>query len=191
VNAEAVAGHPGRPPPLGHNRKEPVVEKKLIVGGFALLGLVALVPASARGDAMSVPGKRVAAISVSDVDLAMNPAPAVGVQLPKGKRKHMLIVSGVVNEYTNAPATLFASAEVNGVGMEPHGFTIPGLSWLSTDCPSHCNISGTWWLDLDVAEKLYPGSFVNQPLNVMFTASSYGGSNVIGKMSLVATLVKK
>jgi hypothetical protein len=187
VNAEAVAGHPGRPPPLGHNRKESVVEKKLIVGGLALLGLVGLAPVSARGEDTSNFGKHVSASSLVNIDMTTDPWPALGVRIEKGKKKHLLKVDAVANEYNLAPTTLAIVVAVNGVDMEPADFS---SSQLTTRCDSHCTLSATWWLDLDTAELKHPGVFIKQPLDVTMWAGSPGGPT-LGRMSLVATLLKK
>ena len=163
------------------------MEKKLIVGGFALLGLVALVPASARGDDTSNPGKHVAASSTTSIEMSADPWPALGVRLEKGKRKHLLRVDAFVSEFTVDPAFLFATMTVNGVDMEPSAYN--NGSMIFTSCEAYCTLSGTWWLDLDTADLMHPGEFIKVPLNITMRAHSTGPSN--GKMSLIATLVKK
>jgi hypothetical protein len=80
--------------------------------------------------------------------------------------------------------------KANGIDMEP----TDGLGdsrIVQTGCQGFCSLSGTWWLDLDLAEQAHPGMFVNAPIDVTLTGQSLYATTQTYKMSVTATLTKK
>ena len=52
--------------------------------------------------------------------------------------------------------------------------------------------AGVWWLDLDAAEELIPGTFINQPLDILLRANSaYCPNGATFSGTVRARLVKK
>jgi hypothetical protein len=166
------------------------MESRFIAAGLALLGMVALMPVSARAEATSTPGKNTAAASANvwDVNNLGQPIP---VQLVKGKRGRLLLVNGVLSAYTPTPGvTIAMNATVNGVHLEPNNYQTDSQVF-QEGCNGFCTITGTWWLDLDALEQANPGQFVNVPLDVTLAARAFYGTLTFGKASVTATLVKK
>ena len=62
---------------------------------------------------------------------------------------------------------------------------------VQTGCQGFSNLSGTRWLDLDLAEQAHPGMFVNVPIDVTLTGQSLYATTQTYKMSVTATLTKK
>jgi hypothetical protein len=158
----------------------------MIAGGLALLGVIALAPPSARGSASSSPGKNAAAASLDGVNLKT--FPTVSVQILKGKKKRLLIVTGMFSGYAAAQQSINLGLRVNGIDIEPYD---TNNSRIITDfCVGFCTLSGTWWLDLDAAEAAHPGMFNNVPLDVQLRTDSHI-TDVTGKISVTATMEKK
>ncbi len=162
-------------------------ERRRIAAGLALLGGLALLALPAQADVGSSPGKTTAARSASGLDLSG--WPSVNAQLYKGKRGTMLVVHGVVAAHAQG-AILVAGVKANGIAMEPTDFA-GDSSIYSTDCQGVCSVSGTWWLDLDLAEQAHPGMFVNVPINVTLLGQTMVTGTQFYKMSVMATLTKK
>src|SRR5262245_33107795 len=162
-------------------------QRRLIATGLALLGSIALLALPAHADVGSSPARTTAARSATGLDLSG--WRTINVQLYKGKRKTMLVVHGVVAA-TAQGAFLVASVKANGVAMEPTDFAgEPRL--VSSECKGECSVSGTWWLDLDLAEQAHPGMFINVPINVTLLGQTVVTTTQIYKMSVMATLMKK
>ena len=162
--------------------------RRLIATGLALLGCLALLTRSAHADVASSPARTTAARSAIGLDLGVSPS--ITVQLYKGKRGTMLVVHGGVAVFNPAGAWLGVGVTANGIDMEP----TDGLGdsrIFQTGCQGFCNLSGTWWLDLDLAEQAHPGMFVNVPIDVTLTGQSLYATTQTYKMSVTATLMKK
>jgi hypothetical protein len=160
------------------------------VASLALLGLAAFMPAPARADAVWSPGKVTAVRSAVGLAVDNGPVPTT-VQLVKGKRRYVLVVTGVLSGYSATPGTFIGlGATVNGVDFEP----IDGnSSRIYQQCAvGFCTISGTWFVDLDAMETAHPGMFVNMPLSVSLWPQAVGGGALTqGKVTLTATMMKK
>ena len=161
-------------------------ERRLIAAGLALLGSLALLALPAYADVASSPAKTTAARSAVGIDLAN--AQTINVQLYKGKRRTMLVVHGSVSAYHQPSGFIRAAVTANGIQMEPTDFA--GSSMIQGPCEFDCTLSGTWWLDLDLAEKAHPGMFVNVPISVKLQSDAIG-STLSYTMSVTATLMKK
>jgi len=163
-------------------------ERHITVTGLALLGSLALLALPAHADVASSPARTTAARSAVGLDLSG--WPSINVQLYKGKRRTMLVVHGGV-AVTTAPggAWLIVSVKANGIAMEPTDSL--GDSKIQTPCQPACSLSGTWWLDLDLAEVAHPGMFINVPIDVTLQGQTVLTTTQTYKMSLMATLVKK
>jgi len=165
---------------------------RAVVASLALLGLVALAPVPARADAVSSPGKVTAVRSAVGLNVDNSPLPTT-VQLVKGKRRYLLVVSGVLSGYAPTPGTFIGlGATVNGFDFEPFD---GNMSRIFQQCAGDatggfCTVSGTWFVDLDAMEATHPGTFVNVPLSVSLHSQSIGGV-LNGKLTLTAMLVKK
>lgn len=162
-------------------------ERRLIATGLALLGGLVLLALPAHADVGSSPARTTAARSAIGLDLSG--WPSINVQLYKGKRGTMLVVHGVVAAHAQG-AILVADVKANGIAMEPTDFA-GDPSIYSTDCQGVCSVSGTWWLDLDLAEQAHPGMFVNVPINVTLLGQTMVTGTQFYKMSVMATLIKK
>ena len=161
----------------------------VVAAGLALLGLVALMPRSARADATSSPGKNAAAASAVNLSVT-NVSSPITVQLTKGRTKRLLVVHGVISGYASTPGTMLSLAvQVNGVDSEPNDHNYAQI--VQDGCHGFCTISGTWWLDLDAMELAHPGQFINVPLDVSLRAQTWLGNLDGAKVSVTATLVKK
>jgi hypothetical protein len=163
------------------------------VGLVALLGLVALAPVPARADAVSSPGKVTAVRSAIGLTVDNGSLPKT-VQLVKGKRRYLLVVSGVLSGFALTPWTdIGLGATVNGVDFEPFDANLSRVFQQCGSSPSggHCTVSGTWFVDLDAMEAAHPGMFVNMPLSVTMNPQAFGGQLTGAKLSLTAMLVKK
>ncbi len=154
--------------------------RKGIAAALAFVGLVALGPGAVRADVI---GKTTAATSASGV--AFNTNPAISVTIEKGKKKRMLLVTGIASA-PSTTATVVLWARVNGIEMEPQD----GVdSAIGVKCDGACTLTGSWWLDIDAAEAANPGVFVSVPLIVEIEALSSG--TMTGKFSVTASMVKK
>jgi len=164
---------------------------RAVVASLALLGLVALAPVPARADAVSSPGKVTAVRSAVGLSVDSSPL-ATTVQLVKGKRRYLLVVTGVLSGYAPTPGTYIGlGATVNGFDFEPFD---GNQSRIHQQCAGvsggFCTVSGTWFVDLDAMEAAHPGTFVNLPLSVSLHSQALGSLNQ-GKVTLTAMLVKK
>ena len=57
-----------------------------------------------------------------------------------------------------------------------------------------CSVSGTLILDLDAAELLWPGHFINQPLTIVLMAGDFGPGGGVGQpvdVSMIVRMEKK
>src|SRR5262249_43510604 len=138
-------------------------ERRLIVTGLALLGSFALLALPAHADVASSPAKTTAARSADGLDLGG--APSINVQLYKGKPRTMLVVNGGVAATGFVGGGMTIGVKTNGIAMEPTDIADDSRI-LQTGCQGFCTLTGTWWLDLDLAEKAHPGMFVNVPIDV-------------------------
>jgi hypothetical protein len=162
-------------------------ERRPIATGLALLGGLALLALPAHADVGSSPARTTAARSAIGLDLSGYRS--INAQLEKGKRRTMLVVHGVVSASAQG-AILVAGVKANGIAMEPTDFAGEPTIY-STACQGVCSVSGTWWLDLDLAEQAHPGMFVNVPINVTLLGQTMIAGTQFYKMSVMATLMKK
>jgi hypothetical protein len=163
-------------------------ERRLIVTGLALLGSLALLALPAHADVASSPARTTAARSAVGLDLGGSPS--INVQLYKGKRRTMLVVHGGVAATAFVGAGLDVGVKANGIAMEPTD-SVGDSRILQTGCQGYCSLSGTWWLDLDLAEEAHPGMFVNVPIDVTLQGEGLFATSQTYRMSVTATLMKK
>lgn len=141
-------------------------------------------------DATSSPGKAAAYTSVSGVAFPLSGSPIQAtVQILKGKKKRVLEVDITAVDPSSSAGAIGITAAVNGMGiLEPTTFL-----QVEHECsPSYnnCTAHASYWLDIDTAEGLFPGQFVNVPLDVSVTVFA-GGTATTGNVSVRARLVKK
>ena len=141
-----------------------------------VVALIAFIAATSHADELLSPGKSAAAARLESAQL--NTGPLIQLQLLKGKRKRLLMLSATVA--TSISGFVFVEWGVNGVGA-------PGD--LGQACNGSCTVSGTRWLDLDALELANPGLFIGVPLNVEVEVSASNAANA--DVSVTATLVKK
>lgn len=152
---------------------------------LVLLALVSTIAAASTASADQVvsPSKSVAAMSLTGLNLYSTGATA-SVALT-GPRKGRLLVVRATAGQSGASQTLYGSATVNGVAMEPAQFR--------NTCPvGFCSASATMFLDLAQAEAAHPGLFYNTlTLDVQVHVYSAVSGGTTGKLSVVAELLKK
>jgi hypothetical protein len=127
---------------------------------LALVAVIGAVGVSKISDAaMLSPGKRIAAAS-RDFPIGSNGASLV-VEIEKGKPNHVLVAHVVASCRRDTGGTgnsnlEFSAPTANAEEMEPN---VSGVSQLMV-CPNpqyvgttFCSFGGTYWLDLDAAER--------------------------------------
>ena len=114
-----------------------------------------------------------------------------------GKKKHVITVDAMVRlDLPPGVATLALGADVNELEMHPTGTM--GTNWSALqECPNvgmGCTVTATLIMDLDNAELLSPGHFINQPLTIILWAGDAGPGGGVGQpvdVSMVVRMEKK
>jgi len=171
----------------------------------AVFGALTIVLAAPPGfsQVSTSPGKKVAFETAKGVPLPMFGMPVLTATIVKGKRKHVITVDAMVRlDLPPGPATLSLGATVNwdvpacGLEMHPTG-TIGTVASALQECPNvgmGCTVTGTFILDLDNAELLQPGCFINQPLTIILNAGDAGPGGGVGQpvdVSMIVRMEKK
>lgn len=153
---------------------------------WCLLSLGVLAHASSALAASTSPGKRSAYESTAFNPLPVFPTPLLTATIEKGKKKHVLEILTTLSTTSGIPTTLAGGVTVNGIPVEP------GPGWITAqDCSGipagGCDLTSVRWLDLDAAELINPGTFIGQPLNVVFQGGAFGagvGGNSAASMAV-------
>jgi len=138
------------------------------------------------------PGKKVAFETAKGVLLPYM-GPVLTATIVKGKKKHVITVDAMVRlDLPPGVATLALGADVNGLEMHPTGSMGTFLSALQ-ECPNvgmGCTVTATLIMDLDNAELLSPGHFINQPLTITLWAGDAGPGGGEGEPVDVSMVVR-
>jgi hypothetical protein len=138
----------------------------IVVG--VVLYILAAGKAVSFADGSSVSGKTVAFAATGSI--STSGGEILTATITHGRPHSVLSIDESVTGYL-APGDYFTLA-VNGL-------TGDGVIWptsiMSTDCTSGlCTVTGQFWLDLDAAEGIFPGRFINQPVEVDLYSSVVG-----------------
>jgi len=150
------------------------------------------------------PGKKVAFETAKGVLLPLYPHPVLTAVIEKGKKKHVITVDAMVRlDLPPGAATLSLGASVNGNFIygpvnEMHPTGTMGTWWSALqECPNvgmGCTVTATLIMDLDSAELLWPGHFINQPLTITLFAGDAGPGGGAGQpvdVSMIVRMEKK
>jgi len=128
------------------------------------------------------PGKNVAFETAKGVLLPPFTGPVLTATIVKGKQKHVITVDAMVRlDLPPGVATLALGADVNGLEMDPTG-SIGSYASALQECPNvgmGCSVTATLIMDLDAAELVWPGHFINQPLTITLWAGDAAADPVI------------
>ena len=119
------------------------------------------------------------------------PMPSADVSLTstsitRGLRKHVIVVHGELTGRGNGNASAVRiNAAVNGHGMEGEA------AYGNCGGSEGCSATGTWFMDIDEYEAMFPGSFVNQTLTIELVGGDAANPGRTGTVNLIAELVKK
>ena len=109
--------------------------------------------------------------------------PAIG----EGKPRSVLVVHVMVSNIKNGTILRLFAPTVNGFDMTGD-FNIDSHSESTFD---NSNLVGVWWLDIEEAEAMSPGTFLGQPLQlVLALCPALGGADPVA-VTVVAQQVKK
>lgn len=165
--------------------------KTMLAAVLVALGVVAIA-APSHAQSYTYSGKKAAfAFIPYGAANGGGPMPSADVSListsvQRGLRKQILVVHGELTGRGNGNASAVRiNAAVNGHGME--GETAYGNCGGSEGCSA----TGTWFMDLDEAEAMFPGSFVNQVLTIELVGGDAANPGRTGTVNLTAELVKK
>ena len=155
-----------------------------VAAGCTLL----LAVSAGRADANGVySGKTLALFAGSGV----NPG-SMSATILKGKKKYALVIEAKVTLADTSGAELSLLLPiVNGFGGLVQPNALSGVT--TTKCApggSGCSVSGTYWMDIDAAESVSPGSFYNMPLNVSL-GIAVSNLSAATSSSLVVRMEKK
>jgi len=154
------------------------MKRKMILTA-ALCGAFTIVLAAPPGfsQVSTSPGKKVAFESAKGVTIYVGPHPVLVATIVKGKPKHVITVDAMMRvDLPPGVCTLSLGAEVNDLEMHPTG----GMgTWESAlqECPNvgmGCTVTATLIMDLDNAELILPGHFINQPLTIVLEGGDAG-----------------
>lgn len=110
----------------------------------------------------------------------------VSTSITRGLKKNVLVVHGELTGRGNGNASAVRiNAAVNGHGMEGEG------AYGNCGGSEGCSATGTWFMDLDLAEAMFPGSFINQTLTIELVGGDAANPGRTGTVNLIAELVKK
>jgi hypothetical protein len=110
--------------------------------------------------------------------------------LEKGKKGHVLRIEATASVNSHSAGIMDCNVNVNTVTIQGGGLF--GIDHgVSCDSAGMCFFTGTYWLDLDAGELAHPGLYINQPLDVVFSCSSYGNSGQRYGATMAVEMVKK
>jgi len=169
----------------------------VIICTVALLLTLVLAAPPGFSQVSTSPGKKVAFETAKGVILQMLAHPVLTAAIVKGKPKHVITVDAMVRlDLPPGVATLSLGADVNGLEMHPTG-TMGTFESALQECPTvgmGCTVTATLIVDLDNAELLSPGHFINQPLTITLWAGDAGPGGGAGQpvdVSMIARMEKK
>ena len=176
------------------------MKRKMIFTATLLLTLVLAAPPGFSQVSTS-PGKKVAFETAKGVLLNLLTGPVLTATIVKGKKKHVITVDAMVRlDLPPGVATLSLGADVNwhtcGLEMHPTG-SIGTFASALQECPNvgmGCAVTGTFILDLDAAEMVSPGCFIDQPLTITLWAGDAGPGGGAGQpvdVSMIVRMEKK
>ena len=174
------------------------MNKKTLLAA-ALCGTLTIVLAVPPGfsQVSTSPGRKVAFETAKAVPLPLLGGPVLAASIVKGKKNHVITVDAMVRlDLPPEVATLALGADVNGLEMHPTGTIGTNASALQ-ECPNvgmGCTVTATLIVDLDSAELLSPGHFINQPLTIVLIAGDAGPGGGAGQpvdVSMVVRMEKK
>jgi len=165
----------------------------------ALCGALAVVFAAPPGfsQVSTSPGKKVAFETAKGVPLPLFPLPVLTAAIVKGKPKHVITVDAMMRvDLPPGPCTLSLGADLNGLEMHPTGTM--GTWWSAfQECPNvgmGCTVTATLIMDLDNAELIWPGHFINQPVTITLMGGDAGPGGCAGQpvdVSMIVRMEKK
>jgi len=175
--------------------------RRVIVCTATLLLTITLAAPPGFSQVSTSPGKKVAFETAKGVILQRYPHAVLTATIVKGKPKHVITVDGMVRlDLPPGVATLSLGADVNwhtcGLEMHPTG-TMGTFESALQECPNvgmGCTVTGTFILDLDAAELVSPGCFINQPLTITLWAGDAGPGGGDGQpvdVSMIVRMEKK
>jgi len=171
--------------------------RRVIVCTATLLLTLVLAAPPGFSQVSTSPGKKVAFETAKGVPLPGSPLPVLTAAIVKGKPKHVITVDAMMRvDLCPGPGTLSLGATVNGLEMHPTGWF---GTWHSAiqECAGvgmGCTVTATLITDLDNAEVLSPGTFVNQPLTITLRGGDVGPGGCEGQpvdVSMIVRMEKK
>ena len=120
--------------------------------------------------------------SQSDIQL-------LGGEIVKAKKKHVLRIDATLS--TEADVRPDEVYFVIGVNNTDIGTAVAHCD--STEMIHECGVSGSFWVDLDAAEQINPGTVIGRPLTIVMRGGStdLGGVGELYAASFSAQMVKK
>ena len=166
--------------------------RRVIVCTATLLLALAFAAPPGFSQVSTSPGKKVAFETAKGVLLPYM-GPVLTATIVKGKQKCVITVDAMVRlDLPPGVATLALGADVNGLEMHPTGTM--GTNWSALqECPHvgmGCTVTATLIMDLDNAEMLSPGRFINQPLTIILRAGDAGPHGGVGQPVDVSMVVR-
>ena len=170
--------------------------QRVIVCTATLLLTIAFAAPPSFSQVSTSPGKKVAFETAKGVPLPPM-GPVLTAAIVKGKRNHVITVDAMVRlDLPPGVATLALGADVNGLEMHPTG-SIGTFASALQECPNvgmGCTVTATLIMDLDNAELVSPGHFINQPLTITLWAGDTGPHGGVGQpvdASMIVRMEKK
>jgi hypothetical protein len=136
------------------------------------------------------PGKNAVSITASGTLDGVGDITPITAQILKGKAKSVIEMQASISVEGNPSlSSIYLAPSINGTPMTPVGQS----SQCNSGSSSECAFTDTFWMDIDAAEAITPGSFVGQPLTIHMTAgnSSIGGSGLDYTATFTARMGKK
>jgi len=172
---------------------------------ITILVTAALVIAGLTGEASSgntSPGSKCSFASAQLISLPGKGqlGPVLTGTIAKGRRHHVLVADVMLNgaNHGGSPTQYLVALEVNGVRMEPSTDAPMQIdAGQSTGAAHPCAFAGTWWLDLDDAEGMFPGAFAHKLLTIKVLAADVvndgfqSPTDVVTQISLAARMEEK
>lgn len=126
--------------------------------------------------------------------------PVITATISKGKRNRVLVADVMLAgaNHGGSPTQYLLAIDVNGIRMEPSTQAAIQIDCGESGGDAHpCVFSGTWWLDLDAAEKMNPGAFASRLLTIKVLAADVvndgfeSPTDVVTHVSLAARMEEK
>jgi hypothetical protein len=169
----------------------------VIVCTATLLLTIAFAAPAGCSQVSTSPGKTVAFETAKGTLLPHAGFPVLTAAIVKGRPKHVITVDAMVRlDLPPGVATLSLGADVNGLEMHPTG-TMGTMESAHQEFPNvgmGCAVTATLIMDLDSAELLSPGHFINQPLSITLWAGDAGPGGGEGQpvdVSMIVRMEKK